>query len=67
MTILIAKEIMCDGCAEWVRLDTPYVNDEWRFFKADGWSRKGGKHWCPECTIDNQEEEDDEKLKEIHT
>ena len=59
MTILTAKEIWCDGCAEWERLDTPRVNDEWPSFKASGWTRKGGKHYCESCTAENIDKEDE--------
>jgi hypothetical protein len=51
VSILIAREIWCDICSEWVRLDSgETVADRWPEMSADGWTRKGGRHFCPECS-----------------
>jgi Zn finger protein HypA/HybF involved in hydrogenase expression len=56
MSILTAKEIWCDGCGEWVRLESGMlVNDEWCYLAKEGWTRSKGDHFCPVCSSqDNQ-------------
>jgi hypothetical protein len=60
MSILTAREIWCDGCAQWVRLDSGELMSEvWPELSKKGWSRKGGEHWCEECTLKKEEETGD--------
>ena len=52
MTVLVAKEIFCDGeCGGiWERLNTPNMRKEWPGLKKKGWTRKDGNHYCPGCS-----------------
>lgn len=51
MSIITAKELHCDGCGEWLRIDNAYLfNRVWRQLKKEGWTRFKGEHWCPNCT-----------------
>lgn len=54
MSIRTAKEVACDGCLESVRLDSKTVNEDWPLIARDGWTRKNGFHWCPECSKDKK-------------
>ena len=58
MSILTAKEIWCDQCGEWIRLDSGQtVNDEWVYLAKNGWTRGKGKHFCPLCSSQENNEE----------
>jgi hypothetical protein len=50
MTIRIAKELSCDECAEWLPMDDWLMGRLWPFLKREGWTRRGGMHWCPACS-----------------
>ena len=62
MSILIAKELHCDGCGEWFRLDYLTLTQQWKRLSKKGWTRKHGKHWCPLCgfqgSYENHQQED---------
>ena len=64
MSLQIAKEIHCDGCGEWLRLDFDLVREAWPMMRREGWTREGGKHWCPLCgkhgTYENHPKNDDD-------
>jgi hypothetical protein len=40
MSIQIAKEIHCDGCSEWLRMDYDLVRDAWPMMRREGWTRE---------------------------
>ncbi len=46
-----AKELHCDGCGEWMRLETGALSREWPELRKDGWTREGGRHYCPLCGL----------------
>lgn len=52
MSIMIAKEIHCDGCGEWLRVDDygRIINEAWKQLKKEGWTRYNGKHFCGDCS-----------------
>lgn len=51
MSIRTAKEIHCDECSWWERLDGPRVSDEWPSMSRAGWRRSAtGRHLCPTCS-----------------
>ena len=47
--IRVSKEIHCDGCAWWESIDIDVTRD-WPYFKAQGWTRKNGEHYCADCS-----------------
>ncbi len=47
--IQTAKEIHCDGCGEWLRIDADCVREVWPDLAREGWTREAGNHWCPKC------------------
>ncbi len=49
MSLIKATEVMCDGCSEWERLEINMKHD-WPLLRKEGWTRKEGKHFCPNCT-----------------
>jgi hypothetical protein len=51
MSIQTAKELHCDGCSEWFRLDYRNLTDQWKYLKKDGWTREAGRHYCPLCGL----------------
>ena len=56
MTIITAKEIWCDECSNWLRIDLS-IRHDWPNLKKTGWSRKNGKHYCPACTAKRKQKE----------
>jgi hypothetical protein len=50
MSIVTAKEIWCDICSEWVRLQYKNIEPEWRELRKEGWTREHGQHFCPLCS-----------------
>jgi len=51
MSFLTAKELHCDGCGEWMRLETGRLGYEWPGLRKEGWTRDAGKHYCPKCGL----------------
>ena len=51
MSFLTAKELHCDGCGEWMRLAHGALSHEWPGLKKEGWTRAGGRHYCPRCGL----------------
>jgi hypothetical protein len=51
MSFLTAKELHCDGCSEWMRLETGLLSREWADLRKEGWTREGGRHYCPDCGL----------------
>lgn len=51
MSLFIAKEIHCDGCGEWMRLETGRMRVHWPELAKEGWTREAGQHWCPQCGL----------------
>ena len=49
MSLQAAKEIHCDGCGWWERLEAAALRDVWPELRKEGWTREKGKHWCPKC------------------
>jgi hypothetical protein len=37
-----------DGCPEW-EANEPTKKEAWEAARRRGWTRKGGKHLCPDC------------------
>jgi len=51
MSIQIAKELHCDGCSEWFRLDYDTITEYWKYLRQEGWTREAGQHFCPKCGL----------------
>mgnify|MGYP006909287720 CR=1 FL=1 len=51
MSLLTAKELHCNGCSEWMRLETGALSREWPELKKEGWTREIGRHYCPRCGL----------------
>jgi hypothetical protein len=51
VSILVAKEIHCDGCGAWVRMEGRTIEQDWSSMKKDGWTRQGGRHYCKKCGL----------------
>ena len=49
MSLMTAKELHCDGCGWWLRLDYDGLTAQWSKLRKEGWTRGGEKHYCPDC------------------
>lgn len=48
--ILVAYEIFCDECADWIRLDRASTKQEAKVEARElGWRVKATGHFCPNC------------------
>tara|TARA_R110000772_G_C12944404_1_gene401348 strand:- start:46 stop:258 length:213 start_codon:yes stop_codon:yes gene_type:complete len=56
MSLQVAKELHCDGCGEWMRLEYDLMRYHWSELKKDGWTREKGKHFCPKCGLNGSYE-----------
>lgn len=53
MSITISTDVVCDECSAWIDgtfANRPMVAQARRQAKLLGWSRRGGRDLCPECS-----------------
>jgi hypothetical protein len=60
---MTAKELHCDGCGWWLRLDYGTLTEQWKWLRKEGWTRGEGRHYCPKCgyngSAENHKDESD--------
>jgi predicted RNA-binding Zn-ribbon protein involved in translation (DUF1610 family) len=57
--IVTAREIHCDGCGWWIRIDST-IAVEWPSLAKEGWTRDAGRHYCPKCGLHGSYKDHDE-------
>jgi len=62
MSLRKMAELFCDGCSEWLTLDTGRISDYWDELKKEGWTRSGGGvHYWPSCSAHNKKQPQENK------
>ena len=59
MSLLTARELHCDGCSEWFRLEYHTLTQCWPELRREGWTRDNGEHFCPTCGLHGSWEDHD--------